>query len=191
MFDYVKLINDFKALGFDYSRFVMVLSLLLGLCVGLIMAYIGIIDANASKVKDNLFVGSISFIVTSALTALFFNFAISVVIKPIVPKYGLSYIKSIASENGVSNLDNLDYNVEYLNKKYIDSTSILNYGNKDSGDTYSYNPHFNKLKDISSYDYVNYMLNKFYLDKDIDSYVEVVLDSSGLSYGSIYKELRR
>lgn len=169
----------------------MILSLLLGLCVGLIMAYIGIIDANASKVKDNLFVGSISFIVTSALTALFFNFAISVVIKPIVPKYDLSYIKSIASENGVSNLDNLDYNIEYLNKKYIDSTSILNYGSKDSENAYSYNPSFNKLKDISRYDYINYMLNKFYLDKDIDSYVEVVLDSSDLSYDSIYKELRR
>ena len=191
MFDYTKLINDFKALGFDYSRFVMILSLLLGLCVGLIMAYIGIIDANASKVKDKLFVGSIGFIVTSALTALFFNFAISVVIKPIVPKYDLSYIKRVASENGVNNLDNLDYNIEYLNKKYIDSTRILNYGNKDSEDAYSYNPHFNKLKDISSYDYVNYMLNKFYLDRGIDSYVEVVLDSSDLSYDSIYKELRR
>lgn len=191
MFNYIKLINDFKALGFDYSRFVIILSLLLGLCVGLIMAYIGIIDANASKVKDNLFVGSISFIATSALTALFFNFAISVVIKPIVPKYNLSYLKSVASENGVSNLDNLDYNVEYLFKKYTDSTSILNYGNKDSEDAYSYNPHFNKLKDISSYDYVNYMLNKFYLDRGIDSYVEIALDNSDLSYDSIYKELRR
>lgn len=191
MFDYVKIINDLKALGFDYSRFVMILSLLLGLCVGVIMAYIGIIDANASKVKDRLFVGSISFIVASALTALFFNFAISVVIKPIVPKYDLSYIKNIASENGVSNLDNLDYNIEYLFKKYNDNTSILNYGSKDSEDAYSYNPHFNKLKDISSYDYVNYMLNKFYLDKSIDSYVEIALDSSDLSYDSIYKELRR
>lgn len=191
MFNYVKIINDLKALGFDYSRFVMILSLLLGLCVGLIMAYVELIDANASKVKDNLFIGSISFIVTSALTALFFNFAISVVIKPIVPKYNLSYLKNIASENGVSNLDNLEYNVEYLNKKYTDSTSILNYGNKDSEDAYSYNPHFNKLKYISSYDYINYMLNKFYLDKDIDSYVEIALDNSDLSYDSIYKELRR
>lgn len=191
MFDYTKLINDFKALGFDYSRFVMILSLLLSLCVGLIMDYIEIIDANASKVKDRLFVGSISFIVTSALTALFFNFAISVVIKPIIPKYNLSYLKSVASENGVSNLDNLDYNVEYLYKKYTDSTRILNYGNKDSEDAYSYSPHFNKLKDISSYDYINYMLNKFYLDKDIDSYVEIALDNSDLSYASIYKELRR
>ena len=191
MFNYIKLINDFKALGFDYSRFVIILSLLLGLCVGLIMAYIGIIDANASKVKDNLFVGSISFIATSTLTALFFNFAISVVINPIIPKYDLNYIKSIASENGVNNLDNLDYNVEYLYKKYTDSTSILNYSSKDSGDAYSYKPHYNKLKDISSYDYVNYMLNKFYLDKSIDSYVEIALDSSDLSYDSIYKELRR
>lgn len=191
MFDYVKIINDLKALGFDYSRFVMILSLLLGLCVGLIMAYVELIDANASKVKDKLFVGSISFIVASALTALFFNFAISVLIKPIIPKYDLSYIKSVASENGVSNLDNLDYNIEYLNKKYTDSTSILNYGNKDSEDAYSYNPHFNKLKYISSYDYINYMLNKFYLDKDIDSYVEIALDNSDLSYDSIYKELRR
>lgn len=191
MFDYTKLISDFKALGFDYSRFAMILSLLLSLCVGLIMAYIEIIDANASKVKDRLFVGSINFIVTSALTALFFNFDISVVIKPIVPKYDLSYIKRVASENGVNNLDNLDYNIEYLNKKYIDSTSILNYDNKDSEDAYSYNPHFNKLKDISRYDYINYMLNKFYLDRGIDSYVEVVLDSSDLSYDNIYKELRR
>ena len=191
MFNYIKLISDFKALGINYSRFVMILSLLLGLCVGLIMAYIGIIDANASKVKDKLFVGSISFVATSALTALFFNFAISVVIKPIVPKYNLSYIKSIASENGVSNLDNLNYNIEYLNKKYTDSTSILNYGIKDSEDAYSYNPNFNKLKDIGKYDYINYMLNKFYLDKDIDSYVELALDSSDLSYDSIYKELRR
>ena len=191
MFDYVKIINDLKALGFDYSRFVMILSLLLGLCVGLIMAYVELIDANASKVKDKLFVGSISFIVASALTALFFNFAISVLIKPIIPKYDLSYIKSVASENGVSNLDNLDYNIEYLNKKYTDSTSILNCGNKDSEDAYSYNPHFNKLKYISSYDYINYMLNKFYLDKDIDSYVEIALDNSDLSYDSIYKELRR
>ena len=191
MFNYVKIINDLKALGFDYSRFVMILSLLLGLCVGLIMAYVELIDANASKVKDNLFIGSISFIVTSALTALFFNFAISVVIKPTVPKYNLSYLKNIASENGVSNLGNLEYNVEYLFKKYNDNTSILNYGSKDSGDVYSYKPSYNKLKDISSYDYVNYMLNKFYLDKSIDSYVEIALDNSDLSYDSIYKELRR
>ena len=191
MFDYIKIINDLKALGFDYSRFVMILSSLLGLFVGLVMAYVGIIDVNASKVKDKLFVGCISFIVTSALTALFFNFAISVVINPIVPKYDLNYIKSVASENGVNNLDNLDYNVEYLFKKYNDSTSISKYYSKDSGDAYSYKPHYNKLKDISSYDYVNYMLNKFYLDKDIDSYVEVSLDNSDLSYDSIYKELRK
>jgi hypothetical protein len=191
MFDYIKIINDLKALGFDYSRFVMILSSLIGLCVGLVMAYIGILDNNSSKVRYNLFVGCISFIATSALTALFFNFAISVVINPIVPKYNLSYLKSVASENGVNNLDNLDYNVEYLFKKYTDSTSILNYGNKDSEDAYSYNPHFNKLKDISSYDYVNYMLNKFYLDRGIDSYVEIALDNSDLSYDSIYKELRR
>lgn len=191
MFDYIKLINDLKALGFDYSRFVMILSSLLGLCVGLVMAYIGILDNNSSKVKYNLFVGCISFIATSALTALFFNFAISVVINPIIPKYDLNYIKSIASENGVNNLDNLDYNVEYLYKKYTDSTSILNYSSKDSGDAYSYKPHYNKLKDISSYGYVNYMLNKFYLDKSIDSYVEIALDNSDLSYDSIYKELRR
>lgn len=191
MFDYIKIINDLKALGFDYSRFVMILSSLIGLCIGLVMAYIGILDNNSSKVKDNLFVGCVSFIATSALTALFFNFAISVVINPIIPKYDLNYIKSIASENGVNNLDNLDYNIEYLYKKYTDSTSILNYSNKDSGDAYSYKPHYNKLKDISSYDYVNYMLNKFYLDKSIDSYVEIALDNSDLSYDSIYKELRR
>lgn len=190
MFDYIKLINDFKALGFDYSRFVMILSLLLSLCVGLIMAYIEIIDANASKVKDRLFVGSISFIVASALTALFFNFAISVVIKPTVPKYNLSYIKSIASENGVSNLDSLAYNVEYLFKKYSDYNRISITDSKGSRDAYSYKPSSNRLKDISSYDYVNYMLNKFYLDKSIDSYVEIALDNSDLSYASIYKELR-
>lgn len=191
MFDYIKLINDFKALGFDYSRFVMTLSLILGSCVGLIMAYIGILDNNSSKVKYNLFVGCISFIATSALTALFFNFAISVVINPIVPKYNLNYIKSIASENGVSNLDNLDYNVEYLFKKYSDYNRISITDSKVIKDAYSYKPHYNKLKDISSYDYVNYMLNKFYLDKSIDSYVEIALDSSDLSYDSIYKELRR
>lgn len=191
MFDYIKLISDFKALGFDYSRFVMILSLLLGLCVGLIMAYIGIIDANASKVKDNLFVGSISFIATSALTALFFNFAISVVIKPIVPKYNLSYLKSVASENGVNNLDNLDYNVEYLFKKYSDYNKISITDSKGSKDAYSYEPSSNRLNDISSYDYVNYMLNKFYLDKSIDSYVEIALDNSDLSYSSLYRELRR
>ena len=191
MFDYTKLINDFKALGFDYSRFVMILSLLLSLCVGLIMAYIEIIDANASKVKDRLFVGSISFIVASALTALFFNFAISVVIKPIVPKYDLSYIKRVASENGVNNLDNLDYNIEYLFKKYSGYNRISITDSKGSRDAYSYKPSSDRLKDISSYDYVNYMLNKFYLDKSIDSYVEIALDSSDLSYDSIYKELRR
>lgn len=191
MFDYIKLISDFKALGFDYSRFVMILSLLLGLCVGLIMAYIGIIDANASKVKDNLFVGSISFIATSALTALFFNFAISVVIKPIVPKYNLSYLKSVASENGVNNLDNLDYNVEYLFKKYSDYNKISITDSKGSKDAYSYEPSSNRLNDISSCDYVNYMLNKFYLDKSIDSYVGIALDNSDLSYSSVYRELRR
>lgn len=191
MFNYTKLISDFKALGFDYSRFIMILSLVLGSCVGLIMAYVALLDTGVSKVKDKLFVSCTSFIAISALTALFFNFAISFIIKPTVPKYDLNYIKNLASENGVNNLDNLDYNIEYLYKKYTDSTSILNYSNKDSGDAYSYKPHYNKLKDISSYDYVNYMLNKFYLDKSIDSYVEIALDNSDLSYDSIYKELRR
>ena len=190
MFNYTKLISDFKALGFDYSRFIMILSLVLGSCVGLIMAYVALLDTGVSKVKDKLFVSCTSFIAISALTALFFNFAISVVIKPIVPKYNLSYLKSVASENGVSNLDNLDYNVEYLYKKYNDSTGILNYS-KNIGDAYSYKPSYNKLKDISSYDYVNYMLNKFYLDKSIDSYVEIALDNSDLSYSSVYRELRR
>lgn len=191
MFNYTKLISDFKALDFDYSRFIMILSLVLGSCVGLIMAYVALLDTGVSKVKDNLFVGSISFIATSALTALFFNFAISVVIKPIVPKYNLSYLKSVASENGVNNLDNLDYNVEYLFKKYSDYNKISITDSKGSKDAYSYEPSSNRLNDISSCDYVNYMLNKFYLDKSIDSYVEIALDNSDLSYSSIYKELRK
>lgn len=191
MFDYIKLISDFKALGFDYSRFVMILSLWIGLCVGLIMAYIGILDNNSSKVKDNLFVGCISFIATSALTALFFNFAISFVINPIVPKYYLNYIKSLASKNCVDNLYNLDYNVEYLFKKYSDYNKISISDSNGSKDAYSYKPSSDRLNDISSYDYVNYMLNKFYLDKSIDSYVKIALDNSDLSYDSIHKELKR
>lgn len=191
MFNYTKLINDFKALGFDYSGFVMILSLVLGLCVGLIMAYVALLDTAVSKVKDKLFVSCTSFIAVSALTTLFFNFAISFVIKPIVPKYDLNYIKDLASENGVNNLDNLDYNVEYLFKKYSDYNKISITESKGSKDAYSYKPSSDRLYDISSYDYVNYMLNKFYLDKSIDSYVEIALDNSDLSYGSIYKELKR
>lgn len=191
MFNYIKLINDFKALGFDYSRFVMILSLVLGLCVGLIMAYVALLDTAVSKVKDKLLVSCTSFIAVSALTTLFFNLAISFVIKPIVPKYDLNYIKSLASEKGVNNLDDLDYNVEYLYKKYSDYNKISITDSKDSKDAYSYKPSSDRLNDISSYDYVNYMLNKFYLDKSIDSYVEIALDNSDLSYDSIYKELKR
>ena len=191
MFNYIKLINDFKALGFDYSRFVMILSLVLGLCVGLIMAYVALLDTAVSKVKDKLLVSCTSFIAVSALTALFFNFAISFVINPIVPKYDLNYIKSLASENCVDNLDNLDYNVEYLFKKYSEYNKISISDSNGSKDAYSYKPSSDRLNDISSYDYVNYMLNKFYLDKSIDSYVEIALDNSDLSYDSICKELRR
>lgn len=191
MFNYIKLINDFKALGFDYSRFVMILSLVLGLCVGLIMAYVALLDTAVSKVKDKLLVSCTSFIVVSALTTLFFNFAISFVINPIVPKYDLNYIKSLASENCVDSLDNLDYNVEYLFKKYSDYNKISIADSNGSKDAYSYKPSSDRLNDISSYDYANYMLNKFYLDKSIDSYVEIALDNSDLSYDSIYKELKR
>lgn len=191
MFNYVKLISDFKALGFDYSRFIMILSLVLGSCVGLIMAYVALLDTGVSKVKDKLFVSCTSFITISALTALFFNFAISFIIKPTVHKYDLNYIKNLASENGVNNLDNLDYNVEYLFKKYSDYNKISITDSKGSKDAYSYEPSSNRLNDISSYDYVNYMLNKFYLDKSIDSYVEIALDNSDLSYSSVYRELRR
>lgn len=191
MFNYIKLINDFKALGFDYSRFVMILSLVLGSCVGLIMAYVALLDTAVSKIKDKLLVSCTSFIAVSALTALFFNLVISFLIKPIVPKYDLNYIKGLASEKGVNNLDNLDYNVEYLFKKYSDYNKISITDSKGSKDAYSYKPSSDRLNDISSYDYVNYMLNKFYLDKSIDSYVEIALDNSDLSYDSIYKELKR
>ena len=108
------------------------------------------------------------------------------------PVYDLDTIRSIASENGIENLDNFKYNVDYLLEEYYNS-SDLGFNTRESDSRYQYKS-YAQLKRVSEIDrdeYVNSILNKFYLGTKIDGYVNLIIDNTELSYESVYRELKK
>lgn len=192
MFDYAKLFRDLSSLDTDFSKFAFVTSLIIGLIVGLIMACVVMLDTFefCKDIWFRLLLSCFGFIATTALTTLFFTFAISFMLES-KPVYDLDTIKSIASENGVESLDNFKYNIDYLIEEYYSSGLVFN--NRESEGRYNYKSYAQRkrVSEIDRDEYVNSILNKFYLDTEIDGYVSLVIDNTELSYESVYKELKK
>lgn len=196
MFDYIKLASDFRMLSTDYLKVAFKFSILIGLLVGIIMTYVSYLDTKEVSTKG-IYRGIASlfaFILSSAIGVGFFTVAIYSLIN--APKSelmhdgGLSNLESIASENGVSNIENLKYNIDYLNDTYWSVIKIIPVENKSR---YSYELYlsYNSIKDISSSDYINSVLNKYYLGIELTDQLSLAVDKSKLAYDNVYKELRR
>ena len=73
---------------------------------------------------------------------------------------------------------------------YQDAVKIDPIKNKDR---YSYGLYlsYNSIKDISSSDYINSVLNKYYLGIELTDQLSLAVDKSKLAYDNVYKELRR
>ena len=102
---------------------------------------------------------------------------------------GIKAVKEEALKNGVSNLEDLNYNVEYLSEKYKDELDNLNYSNTLNYSLSEINPKTSLKLDES--DYINSILNKFYLDNEIVENVELLIDGTNLDYSKVYKELKK
>jgi hypothetical protein len=102
---------------------------------------------------------------------------------------GIKAVKEEALKNGVSNLEDLNYNVEYLSEKYKDEIYNLNYRNTLN---YSLSEVKSKtLPKLDESDYINSILNKFYLDNEIVENVDLLIDETNLEYDKVYKELKK
>ena len=194
MFDYAKLARDLVSLSTDFSKFAFVTSLIIGLIVGLIMACVVMLDTFefCKDIWFRLLLSCFGFIASTVATTLFFTFAISfmLVSKPV---YDLDTIKSIASENGIESLDTFEYNVDYLLNKYYSKGLVFT---KESEDRYHYKSNsqikaFKAVNELYSDEYVNSILNKFYLGTEVGSYINSLIDNTELSYESVYKELKK
>lgn len=196
MFDYIKLASDFRMLSTDYLKVALVFSIPIGFIVGIIMTYVSYLDTKEVSTKG-IYRGIASlfaFILSSAIGVGFFTVAIYSLIN--APKSelmhdgGLSNLESIASENGVSSIENLKYNIDCLYNVYQDAVKIDPIKNKDR---YSYELYlsYNSIKDISSSDYINSVLNKYYLGIEMNDTLSLAVDKSKLAYDNVYKELRR
>lgn len=196
MVDYIKIANDFRMLSTDYLKVALVFSIPIGFIVGIIMTYVSYLDTKEVSTKG-IYRGIASlfaFILSSAIGVGFFTVAIYSLIN--APKSelmhdgGLSNLESIASENGVSNIENLKYNIDYLNDTYWSVIKIIPVENKSR---YSYELYlsYNSIKDISSSDYINSVLNKYYLGIELTDQLSLAVDKSKLAYDNVYKELRQ
>jgi hypothetical protein len=192
MFDYAKLFRDLSSLDTDFSKFAFVTSLIIGLIVGLIMACVVMLDTLefCNNIWFRVLLSCFGFIASTAVTTLFFTFAISFILES-KPVYDLDTIRSIASENGVESLDNFKYNVDYLIEEYYSSGLVFN--TRESEYRYNYKSYAQRraVSEIDRDEYVNSILNKFYLDTKIASYVNSLIDNTELSYESVYKELKK
>lgn len=196
MVDYIKIANDFRMLSTDYLKVAFKFSIFIGLLVGIIMTYVSYLDTKEVS-TNGIYRGIASlfaFILSSAIGVGFFTIVIYSLIN--APKSelmhdgGLSKLESIASKNGVSNIENLQYNIDCLYNVYQDAVKIDPIKNKDR---YSYELYlsYNSIKDISSSDYINSVLNKYYLGIEMNDTLSLAVDKSKLAYDSVYKELRR
>lgn len=196
MVDYIKIANDFRMLSTDYLKVALIFSIPIGFIVGIIMAYVAYLDTKEVSTKG-IYRGIsalFAFILSSAIGVGFFTVVIySLINEPkseLMHDGGLSKLESTASKSGVDDIGNLQYNIDYLNDTYQDAVKIVPIKNKDR---YSYELclSYNSIKDISSSDYVNSVLNKYYLGIDMNDTLSLAVDKSKLAYDNVYKELRR
>lgn len=196
MVDYIKIANDFRILSTDYLKVALVFSIPIGFIVGIIMTYVSYLDTKEVS-TNGIYRGIASlfaFILSSAIGVGFFTIAIYSLIN--APKSelmhdgGLSNLESIASENGVSNIENLKYNIDYLNDTYWSVIKIIPVENKSR---YLYNPYssYSSIRDTDPADYINSVLNKYYLGIELTDQLSLAVDKSKLAYDNVYKELRR
>ena len=102
---------------------------------------------------------------------------------------GIKAVKEEALKNGVSSLEDLNYNVDYLSEKYEEESDKLNYRN-----TLNYSLDTVKTKSLPKLDesdYINSILNKFYLDNEIVENIALLIDETNLEYDKVYKELKK
>jgi hypothetical protein len=191
MFDYAKLFRDLSSLDTDFSKVAFVSSLIIGLIVGLIMACVVMLDTFefCKDIWFRLLLSCFGFIASTSVTTLFFTFAISFILES-KPIYDLDTISSIASENGVESLDNFEYNVEYLLEEYYNKGLFFT-GESEGRYQYKSYAQRKRVTEIDRDEYVNSILNKFYLDTEITRYVSLVISNTELSYESVYKELKK
>ena len=191
MFDYAKLFRDLVSLGTDFSKVAFVPSLIIGLIVGLIMAGVVMLDTFefCKNIWFRLLLSCFGFIASTVVTTLFFIFAISFMLES-KPVYDLDTIRSIASENGIESLDNFKYNVDYLIEEYY-SEDLVSTREIEGRYNYKYYSKINRVSEIGRDEYVNSILNKFYLDTEIDGYVNLAIGNTELSYESVYKKLKK
>jgi len=107
----------------------------------------------------------------------------------LVKEVGIEAVKEEALKNGVDNLDDLKFNIDYLLTKYEEESDKLNYRN-----TFNYSldtVKTNSLPKLDDSDYANSILNKFYLDKEIAENVALLIDRTNLEYDKVYKELKK
>lgn len=192
MFDYAKLFRDLSSLDTDFSKVAFLPSLIIGLIVGLIMACVVMLDTFefCKDIWFRLLLSCFGFIASTAVTTLFFTFTTSFILES-KPVYDLDTIRSIASENGVESLDNFEYNVNYLLEEYY--SKGLFFAKEKSEGRYHYKSYAQRkrLSEIDRDEYVNSILNKFYLDTEITSYINSLIDNTELSYESVYKGLHK
>lgn len=192
MFDYAKLFRDLVSLSTDFSKVAFVTSFIIGLIVGLIMACVVMLDTFefCNNILFRILLSCFGFIASTVVTTLFFTFAITFMLES-KPVYDLDTLKSIASKNGIESLDNFEYNVNYLMNEYYGKG--LFFAKEKSEGRYHYKS-YAQLKRVSEIDrdeYVNSILNKFYLDMEITSYINLVIDNTELSYENVYKDLKK
>ena len=102
---------------------------------------------------------------------------------------GIEAVKEEALKNGVSNLEDLNYNVDYLSEKYEEESDKLNYRNTLNYSLSEVKP--KPLPKLDESDYINSILNKFYLDNEIEENIALLIDETNLEYDKVYKELKK
>lgn len=102
---------------------------------------------------------------------------------------GIKAVKEEALKNEADNLDDLKFNIDYLLNKYEEESDKLNYRN-----TLNYSldtAKTNSLQKLDDSDYANSILNKFYLDNEIEENIALLIDGTNLEYDKVYKELKK
>ena len=99
MFDYARLARDLVSLSNDSSKVAFLPSLIIGLIVGLIMACVVMMDTFefCNNILFRILLSCFGFIATTALTSLFFTFAIGYMLDASKPDYDSNTLRSLAS----------------------------------------------------------------------------------------------
>ena len=196
MIDFLRMNKDAIHLGTDTFR----ISLIIGALSGIIFTILfiatdyGVRDHAANDIKYYI-KGAIKSITCFVVVTMSFTFISNNFLElrfnrtELIQLGGIKAIEEEALKNGVSNLQDLDSNIEYLSEKYKDEIYKLNYRN-----TLNYSLSEVETKPspkLDESDYINSILNKFYLDKEIAENVALLINETNLEYDKVYKELKK